>query len=93
MPMIIIESLGVKRLGSLMGVTSVFYTAGAALSPIATGRIFDITASYIPAIAAFGSMLIVCALGVLGCVSLQQEERRFAVAAPLLAAGGERAAV
>jgi MFS family permease len=53
MPLVIIESLGVKRFGSLMGVTGVFYTIGAFISPIVAGRIFDVRGSYEIAIASF----------------------------------------
>src|SRR5262249_140429 len=46
MPLVIIESLGVKRLGSLLGVTGIFFTLGAAVAPIIAGHIFDVTGSY-----------------------------------------------
>ena len=74
MPLVIVESLGVKRFGSLMGVTGVFYTIGAAISPIVTGRIFDVTRSYEIAIASFAVMLTVSAVALLGCRTLAGEE-------------------
>ena len=77
MPLVIIESLGVKRFGSLMGVTGVFYTIGAAISPIATGRIFDVTGSYAIAIIAFIVMLSTSAVALLGTRSLASEEAQF----------------
>jgi len=74
MPLVIIESLGVKRLGSLMGVTGVFLTLGGAISPIMAGRIFDVTGSYQLAIGSFVVMLAVGAVALLGCRTLAGEE-------------------
>lgn len=74
MPLVIIESLGLKRLGSVMGLTGVFYTAGAAVSPIITGRIFDVTGSYTIALTSFVAMLAVCAMAIFGCRPLDREQ-------------------
>jgi len=62
MPLVMIESLGLKRFGSVMGITGIFYTAGAAASPVVTGRIFDQTGSYSLVIASFAVLLIFCSL-------------------------------
>jgi MFS family permease len=78
MPMIMIESLGMKRFGSVMGITSVFYTAGAAISPVVTGRVFDQTGTYSTVIASFAVMLIVCAFAVSATRTLEREQIRFA---------------
>ena len=78
MPLVIIESLGVKRFGSLMGVTGVFYTIGAFISPIAAGHIFDVSGSYAFAIIAFIVMLSASAVALLGTRSLAGEEAQFA---------------
>jgi len=80
MPLVVIESLGVKRFGSMLGVTGIFYTLGAATSPIVTGRIFDLTGSYSIAITSFIAILILCALAIRSCRSLDREEARFRVA-------------
>jgi MFS family permease len=40
------ESLGVKRLGSLLGLQALFGTIGVAAGPIIAGRIFDRSGSY-----------------------------------------------
>jgi MFS family permease len=80
MPLVVIESLGVKRLGSMLGVTGVFYTLGAAISPVITGRIFDLTGSYSIAITCFIAILILCALVIRSCRSLDREKARFQVA-------------
>jgi MFS family permease len=81
MPLVIIESLGVKRFGSLMGVTGVFYTIGAFISPIVAGRIFDVTGSYETAIASFVVMFTVSAIALFGCRTLAGEEAQFTASA------------
>jgi MFS family permease len=85
MPLVIIESLGLKRLGSMMGLTGVFFTAGAAVSPIITGRIFDVTGSYAIALIAFVAMLAVCAVAIFGCRPLDREQEGLAPSQPAAA--------
>ncbi len=75
-PLVMIESLGIRRLGSVMGITGVFFTFGAALSPIVTGRIFDLTGSYSIPISSFVVMYIICSLAILGCRPLDLEQMR-----------------
>jgi MFS family permease len=84
MPLVMIESLGLKRLGSMMGITGVFFTFGAAVGPIATGRIFDVTGSYEIAIASFSAMALTSALAIFGCRPLDREQRWVAPPAPSL---------
>ncbi|MGB6090731.1 MAG: MFS transporter, partial [Candidatus Binataceae bacterium] len=78
MPLVMIESLGVKRLGSMLGITGVFYTFGAFASPIITGRIFDVTGSYGIAITAFMVMLVMCATAMMWVRPLEREQAQFA---------------
>jgi nitrate/nitrite transporter NarK len=85
MPLVMIESLGLKRLGSIMGITGIFFTLGAAVGPIATGRIFDATGSYGIAIASFFAMVLMCAVAIFGCRPLDREQGRVAASAPPLA--------
>jgi len=85
MPLVIIESLGVKRFGSLMGVTGVFYTIGAFISPIVAGRIFDVTGSYGIEIASFVVMFMVGAVALIGCRTLAGEEAQFTASASVAA--------
>lgn len=85
MPLVMIESLGIRRLGSVMGVTGIFFTLGAAVSPIITGRIFDLTGSYHLAICCFLATGVCCALAMLGCRPLVREQSRFVAPAPSLA--------
>jgi MFS family permease len=84
MPLVMIESLGLKRLGSMMGLTGIFFTFGAAVGPIATGRIFDATGSYGIAIASFFAMVLMCAVAIFGCRPLDREQGRVAASAPPL---------
>ena len=86
MPLVVIESLGVRRLGSMLGVTGICYTLGAASGPIITGRVFDITGSYSIPILSFLGMLIVCALAIRSCRSLDREKARFQIASTSVAA-------
>jgi len=81
MPLVMIESLGIRRFGSVMGITGIFYTAGAAISPVVTGRIFDETGSYSVVIAGFVILLILCSVAISGCRTLQREQLQFAAAA------------
>ena len=78
MPLVMIESLGLKRFGSVIGITGIFFTAGAAVSPVVTGRIFDQTGSYSVVIASFAVLLIFCALAISGCRTLEREQLQFA---------------
>ena len=77
MPLVMIESLGIRRFGSVMGITGIFYTAGAAVSPVITGRIFDRTGSYSVAITLFIVLLILCSLAISGCRTLAREQLQF----------------
>ena len=79
MPMMMIESLGLKRFGSVYGITSIFFTAGAAVSPVVTGRVFDQTGSYSVVIASFALMFMACALAISGCRTLEREQVQFAL--------------
>ncbi|MDO8432741.1 MAG: MFS transporter [Candidatus Binatus sp.] len=81
MPLVIVESLGVRRLGSIMGITGIFATVGFATGPIVMGLIFDVTGSYSFAIIAFIGVSVVCALAILACLPLDEERSRLAAGA------------
>jgi nitrate/nitrite transporter NarK len=59
--MMIAESLGVRRFGSISGLVSLANTIGAAIGPVAAGWIHDLTGSYTNAFEIF------IALNILGC--------------------------
>ena len=82
MPLVMIESLGLKRLGSIMGITGVFFTLGAAISPVVTGRIFDVTGNYSIAVWSFVAMYLICSLAILGCRPLRREAMPVGAPAP-----------
>jgi len=79
MPLMIIESLGMKSFGSFYGITSIFFTAGAAVSPVITGRVFDQTGSYSVVIATFAVMFMACAFAISGCRTLGREQVQFSL--------------
>jgi len=66
-PLVIVESLGLKRLGSLMGISGIFGTMGYAAGPIVTGRIFDMTGSYTLALWMFVVLAVMCVVTTLLC--------------------------
>ena len=80
MPLLMVESLGLKRLGSLMGLSGVFSTLGFAAGPIVTGRIFDVTGSYSAALWMFVVVSIVCVGAVLACRPYEEAERKVSTA-------------
>jgi len=87
-PLLQVESLGLKRFGSIGGFSGVFNTVGAMIGPVATGKIFDVAGSYS---AAFEVMVVMCLLGAvvtLACRPLESEQARLrplAAAAPATA--------
>ncbi len=75
-PLLVAESLGLKRYGSLAGVTWLFNTVGAVLGPIVTGRIFDLTGRYTMAFELFVILLLVGIAACLACRPLAAAEVR-----------------
>jgi MFS family permease len=81
-PLITIESLGLKHYGALAGFVRASDAAGAVLGPITLGRIFDVTRSYNPA---FGLCIVCAVAGVaatLGCRIFKPSEKIAIFAAP-----------
>lgn len=75
-PMVTVESLGLKRFGTIGGVAGIANTVGAALGPVITGRIYDISGSYTLAFEFFVAMCIAGALISMACQPLEVEEAR-----------------
>lgn len=46
LPLLTMESLGLKRFGAISGLTSIAFTLGSAAGPLSAGRIFDLTHGY-----------------------------------------------
>ncbi len=59
-PMLVAESLGLKRFGSLGGIAGVFNTIGAFAGSVGAGKIYDLSGSYVPAFEVF---VVMCVLG------------------------------
>ena len=79
LPLVIGESLGVRRLGSILGLQALFTTFGFAAGPAIAGRIFDVTGSYSGAWILFTAMALVSALAISATLPLGEESSRIAV--------------
>jgi sugar phosphate permease len=80
LPMVAVESLGLRRLGSILGVSGIFGTIGAAIGPVAAGRIFDLSGSYEVAFLVFAAMWTAAALAIAGCRPLAREQEHLSAA-------------
>ncbi len=69
-PMLIADSLGLKRFGSVGGITGVSMTVGAATGPLIAGWIFDVERSYTAAFVLFAAMLGLGAIAASRCSPL-----------------------
>jgi MFS family permease len=78
--LVIGESLGIRRLGSILGFLALFATIGFAAGPAIAGRIFDVTGSYSGAWVLFMAMALalVSALAMRATLPLRQETSRMA---------------
>jgi MFS family permease len=85
LPIAIAESLGVRRLGALLGLQALFTTFGFAAGPAIAGRIFDVTGSYSSAWVLFIAMALVSALAMRATLPLTEESSRLAVERPAAA--------
>ena len=75
-PLVTVESLGLRRYGSIAGITALALTLGSGLGALASGRIFDVTSSYA---AAFEFFIVIDAIGPLAsyaCLPLAAEQVR-----------------
>jgi MFS family permease len=85
MPLVMAESLGMKRFGSLAGLTGLFNTIGAAIGPILAGRIFDVTGSYASAFELFSLLLLLGGIATYACLPLESQQARLQRAIPVSA--------
>ena len=69
-PMVIAESFGLKRFGSVSGLTGICITLGAALGPLLGGVIVDRGPGYPVVFAIFAAALAAGAITALGCAPL-----------------------
>jgi MFS family permease len=80
LPLLVGDSLGVRRLGGLLGVGALFNTIGFAAGPVIAGRIFDRTGSYEGALILFTGLALIAALAIRATVPLAEEQARAASA-------------
>jgi MFS family permease len=66
-PLLTMESLGLRHYGSIGGILRIAEASGAVLGPLTLGRIFDLTNSYSPAFGLSTVCAIVGILATLGC--------------------------
>jgi MFS family permease len=85
LPIVITESLGAKRLGTLLGLLALFTTFGFAAGPVIAGRIFDRTGSYAGALLLFVALAIVSMLAMRATLPLAEEKARIAAREAALA--------
>ena len=69
------DSLGLKRFGTLLGLSGVFTTIGAATGPLAAGSLYDAAHNYFAAFLIFAAVLVAGGLAALGCVPLNDDVR------------------
>ncbi len=79
-PLLTVESLGLKRFGTIAGVAGVFNTIGAAAGPLIAGIIFDRTHSYALAFEIFAALCVAGIAATLACLTLESEKSRLVTA-------------
>src|SRR5262249_35768416 len=84
-PLTVRESLGVRRLGSILGIVGPFMTIGFAAGPAIAGWIFDVTGNYSGALLLFVALDALAALAISATLPLAEESLRIAVERPAAA--------
>lgn len=67
LPLLTMESLGLRRFGAISGLTSIGFTLGSALGPLSAGRIFDRTHSYAGALGVNIAVALIIGVAVMAC--------------------------
>src|SRR5216683_86697 len=80
-PLLIAESLGLRRYGALTGITSIAATIGSTLGPLVAGRVFDVTHSYTSAFELFIAINLIGALVTFASTSYEKERSRMSTSA------------
>src|SRR5712692_8897532 len=75
-PLLIAESLGLRRYDALTGITSISATIGSTLGPLVAGRVFDVTHSYTSAFELFIAINVIGALVTFASTSYEKERSR-----------------
>jgi sugar phosphate permease len=85
LPLVIAESMGLKRFGFISGITGLAQTMGAAVGPLVAGKIFDVTGSFAPAFELMIVVNVIAALAILACRSYEAESSRHPATLPATA--------
>jgi MFS family permease len=80
--LVTVESLGLKRFGTLSGLANIAQTVGAMLGPVIAGRVFDVTRSYTGAFELFIATLLIGAAALFACLPLTVDESHAPAATP-----------
>lgn len=75
-PMITVDSLGIRRYGSISGWLGLAATIGVALGPLISGRVFDTWNTYTPAFLFFVVICLVGSASAYSCLPLNVEQSR-----------------
>jgi MFS family permease len=89
-PLVLVDSLGLKRFGSLSGIAGIFNVLGGASGPVVAGRVFDLTQAYGSAFELFASSLVVAGVVALGCAPLAARARTESAGVVSFGAAGGR---
>ncbi len=78
-PLLTADAMGLKRFGSIGGVSGIFQTAGAFLGPFGAGWVFDRNGGYAVAFEVFIVMCVLGAFATIACLTLEAEQSRLAL--------------
>lgn len=84
-PLLIAESLGLRRYGALSGILGIPGTIGAVLGPPVAGHVFDVTHSYVSAFVLFIAVYLVAALASFACMSYEKQRAAMGIPATVSA--------
>ncbi|MGH7934273.1 MAG: MFS transporter [Candidatus Binataceae bacterium] len=87
-PLVIAESMGLRRYGAISGLTALAGTTGAALGPLVAGRVFDLTRSYTFAFELFIAIYIIGSIASFVCRSYAAERSLALRVAPTVQPAG-----
>jgi sugar phosphate permease len=80
LPMVMIDSLGLKRFGSIGGLSGVFQTIGGVSGPVVMGAMYDFLGRYSASFEIAAALSVLGALAMLGCLRLEDEQARVGIA-------------
>jgi len=75
-PFLTAECLGLRCFGSIVRLTNLAYTMGAATGPVLSGRIYDLSHSYAAALGLFAVFALIGSAAAMACHGLEEEQAR-----------------